>query len=177
MRWNCAQVQYFYSATFQRWVYSHTYGGSRRACIDANMVTHTHTRKVTVNKRSIYHHCHKSDAGSGSSIWLRPILAQEREISCLFLLSMLPIWFPITSNSNQQQRRGDLRECVCMRREEMRDREREREREGERKREGDGGRDRGRRAREQKERGGRRTAERDSRTARDARWERERERE
>lgn len=42
-------------------------------------------------------------------------MAQEREISCLFLLSMLPIWFPITSNSNQQQRRGDLRESVCVR--------------------------------------------------------------
>lgn len=74
---------------------------------------HTHTWKVTVNKRSIYHHCHKSDAGRGSSIWLRPILAQEGEISCLFLLSMLPIWFPITSNSNQQQRRGDLRETAA----------------------------------------------------------------
>lgn len=135
-------------------VFTHTYGGGKHACIDSNTVTltYTHTRKVTVNKRSIYHHCHKSDAGSGSSIWLRPILAQEREISCLFLLSMLPIWFPITSNSNQQQRRGDLRECVCVRRE-------ERARDGEERKKGKGA----------KRQRGRRTAERKGRTARDAR--------
>lgn len=113
-------------------MFTHVWRG--KAHTDANThdltYTHTHTWKVTVNKRSIYHHCHKSDAGSSSSIWRRPILAQEREISCLFLLSMLPIWFPITSNSNQQQRRGDLRECACVC---VCKSERERERTGERK--------------------------------------------
>lgn len=96
----------------------------QRTNLDAQMLTwpralrQAHAWKVTVNKRSIYHHCHKSDAGRDPGIWLRPVLAHKREISCLFLLSMLPIWFPITSNSNQQQRWGDLRKCVYMRREE-----------------------------------------------------------
>lgn len=49
--------------------------GGAGANMRARMLTRPHARsdkhghgKVTVNKRSIYHHCHKSDAGSGSGI-------------------------------------------------------------------------------------------------------------